>query len=245
MSCLSKVSLLAVIGLTVPFLITGCAGLSTGTIEDLLSISGPLDENTVVAGLKEALEVGTERSVASTSNIDGFLGNELIRIGLPDEYGKAAGLLRTAGFGSHVDELEVVMNRAAEQASGQARDVFWDAIKKMTIGDAFAILNGADDAATQYFRAQTEPELRARFQPIVTQQMESVGLYRMHNEVLGYARSVPLLEVPTVDLDTYVTDKALMGLFTVLAEEELKIREDPAARTTALLKRVFGRKEKG
>ena len=219
----------------------GCSGLSSGTIEDILSAGGPLDEGTVAAGLKEALQVGTDRGVASTSALDGFLGNALIRIGLPEEYHRAAGILRSTGFGSHVDDLEVSMNRAAEQASAQARGVFWDAIKGMTIADAFAILGGADDAATEYFRQKTEPELRARFLPIVTAKMEEVGLYRVHNDVMSFAREVPFLEVPAVDLDAYVTDHALKGLFTVLAEEERKIREDPAARTTSLLRRVFGK----
>ena len=224
----------------VPLFMAGCSGLNAGTIEDILSAGGPLDESTVAAGLKEALQVGTERGVTTTSTIDGFLGNALIRIGLPEEYHKAAGLLRTAGFGSYVDELEVSMNRAAEQASAQARGVFWDAIKRMTIADAFAILQGADNAATEYFRAQTEAELRSRFLPIVTTKMEEVGLYRAHNDLMEYAQRVPFIEVPTVDMDAYVTDNALKGLFTVLAQEELKIREDPAARTSALLRRVFG-----
>ncbi len=225
-----------------PVFLAGCAGLPAGTLEDILSAGGPLDEGTVAVGLKEALQVGTDRGVTTTSAIDGFLGNALIRIGLPEEYHKGAGLLRTAGFGSYVDELEVSMNRAAEQASAQARGVFWDAIKKMTIADAFAILQGADNAATEYFRAQTEAELRTRFLPIVTTKMEEVGLYRTHNDLMSYAEKVPFVEIPTVDLDAYVTDGALRGLFTVLAEEELKIREDPAAGTTALLRRVFGEK---
>jgi len=218
-----------------------CATINPRSLEEAIFKSGPLDEATVAAGLKDALRVGTERTANGVSVLDGFLGNALIRIALPEEFHDMAGALRTVGFGRQVDELEVAMNRAAERAAGEAKGVFWDAIKRMSIADAFAILRGDDDAATRYFRNATEDELRSRFGPIVHAKMEEVGLYRIYQELSGYYDRIPLVKKPAVDLDAYVTDRALGGLFTVLALEEKRIREDPAARTTELLRRVFGR----
>lgn len=217
----------------------GCATLQEafpGVVDNL-----PLDEQTVTAGLKQALQVGTERTVAATGQEDGFLGNSLIRIPIPDQLTDVTGTLRSVGLGSYVDELEVGMNRAAEQAAGEAVDVFWDAITRMTVADAFAILEGADNAATEYFRSRTWETLSGRFQPIVQDKMDGVGLAQVYDQVLDLYGSLPLMDKPElVPLDTYVTDKALGGLFTVLAGEEKKIREDPLARSTDLLRRVFG-----
>jgi hypothetical protein len=217
-----------------------CSGINTGAIGEAILKSKPLDEDTVVAGLKEALRVGTDNGVRTTSSVDGFLANALIRIAIPDEFDRVAGALRTAGFNRQVDEFEVAMNRAAELAAGEAKGVFWDAITSMSIADAFAILRGEDNAATQYFRSETEMKLERRFQPIVEKKMEEVGVYRIYGELTGYYERLPFVEQPVLDLNDYITGKALDGLFTVLAQEEKKIRDDPAARTTDLLRRVFG-----
>ena len=207
-----------------------------------LTASGQLDEQTVIAGLKEALKVGTERAVLDTSSVDGFLGNALIHIALPEQYDGMAKTLRKVGFGRYVDELEVAMNRAAEKSAGEAREVFWSAITSMSVNDAFGILKGNDTAATDYFRDKTSAQLRQRFEPIVKAKMEEVGLYRVSNQVISRYKAIPFLEKPAVvNLDDYVTEKALSGLFTVLAQEEQKIRQDPAARTTELLKKVFSK----
>ena len=228
--------------LLVALLLPGCAAIpipDLGTILD--GGSGALDERTVLAGLKEALRVGSDNAVAGTSAMDGFLGNALIRIAMPEQMEGAASTLRTIGLGSYVDELEVAMNRAAEQAAGEARGIFWDAITSLTITDAFAILNGDDTAATSYFRGRTEAELRDRFAPIVQEKTASVGLGRLYARLADAYARVPLASKPELlDLDAYVTDAALAGLFTVLAREEQAIRLDPAARTTQLLRRVFG-----
>ncbi len=227
--------------------IGGCTELQGG-FADILSSgglggtgvsSGPLDESTVVAGLKEALRVGTERTVASTSRPDGYLGNSLIRIPLPENLDRMSSALRAIGFASQVDALEVAMNRAAEQAAGEAKTVFWDSVRAMSIADAFAILNGGETAATDYFRAETSAPLLARFQPIVREKMGAVGLYNLYNDLAGRYAQLPFVTQPALDLDEYVSSRALDGLFTVLASEETKIRQDPAARTTALLRRVF------
>lgn len=220
-------------------LLAGCTGLDTILRSGQ---GGPLDEQTVAAGLKEALRVGTERTVTSTSKLDGFFGNTLIRILMPEQFETAAGTLRTLGFGKQVDNFEMSMNRAAELAAGEATDIFWNAITQITIADAMGILNGNETAATDYFRSRTETSLRQRFMPIVQGKMSEVGLYSTYNELADYYDNLPLTTKPALDLDEYITERALNGLFTVLGQEEKRIREDPVARTTDLLKRVFGTK---
>lgn len=221
----------------------GCAALQDGSLDGILNTGAPpLDEAAVSAGLKEALQVGTERSVLTVGAVDGYLGDELIRIAVPADLRGVTDKLRQVGLGSLVDELEVGMNRAAEAAAGEARAVFAEAITGMTIADAFGILGGGDNAATDYFRARTGPTLEARYLPIVRAAMQEVGLARAYGELLEVYGAIPLVQKPAlVELDRYVTARALDGLFTVLATEEAKIRQDPAARTTELLRRVFGR----
>jgi hypothetical protein len=222
-----------------PFLLMlGCAGFDAGTINRALE--EPLDSETVAAGLKEALRIGTERSAATTSASDGFYGNALIRIALPEQYAGVAEALRKFGMGSQVDSFELSMNRAAEKASGEAVDVFWESITKMSISDAFGILNGGDTAATEYFRRRTSTELQTRFQPIVIIKMEEVGVYRLYEDLVSTYNMLPVEKPEAVDLDDYITERTVDGIFSILEEEELKIREDPAARTTDLLRKVFG-----
>ncbi len=199
-----------------------------------------LDEQTVAAGLREALRIATERTVISTSKLDGFLGNALIRIVMPEQFEVAAKTLRTVGFGKQVDELEIGMNRAAERAAGEATKVFLNAITQMTLEDAFSILNGGENAVTNYFRSHTEESLHERFKPIVTEKMSEIGLYKIYNGLTDYYNKLPLVTTPALDLDEYVTQHALNGLFTILGQEEKRIRTDPLARTTDLLRRVFG-----
>ena len=211
--------------------LTGVAGLSGGT---------SLDEGTVVAGLKEALRVGAENTVSSTSARDGFFGNPLIRIPVPEQLETMAQGLRKIGFGQQIDDFELAMNRAAEQAAGEAFDVFAGAISQMSFSDARGILEGGETAATEYFQRVTSDELRGRFSPIVDQSMQKVGLVQVYDQLLARWRQVPLVPQPDFDLNRYVTDQGLGGLFHVLGEEEKKIRTDPAARVTELLQTVFG-----
>jgi hypothetical protein len=220
--------------------LAGCAelGLDPALVDALLG--GPRSEETVVAGVREALRVGAERGVARTARPGGFLENPLVRIGLPPELQDIGRALRAVGFDGTVDEIEETMNRAAEQASGEAADLLVDAVRKMTIADAEAIVRGPDDAATRYFRGSSEDALRARFSPVVEGAMKRVGLYRAYDELVDRHSLLSLLGDPTVDLNRYVTDETLDGLFTVLREEEKRIRDDPAARTTELLRQVFG-----
>ena len=225
-------------------MILGCASLQNVDYTPILegATSGGLDEATVLAGLKEALAVGSSNATTRTSAVDGFLGNAMIRIAVPDQLTEPAETLRSVGLGSYVDEFEVAMNRAAEQAAGEARDILWQAVTEMTIRDAYGILNGESTAATDYFRARTEAELRAEFLPIVTEKTASVSLGSLYSHLTGAYATLPMTGKPDlIDLDAYVTDKALSGLFSELALEEQAIRQDPAARTTALLRQVFGR----
>ena len=218
----------------------GCADGSGIQLADILNASGSIlggqsSQGTVVAGLKEALRVGTERTVSSASSRDGFDRNSLIRIPLPEQLQTAAKGLRLAGFGAQVDELELSMNRAAEKAASQAAPVFVNAITSMSFTDAQSILGGGERAATDYFEGATRENLASRFSPIVDQSMQEVGLVRTYDD---FVRRLPFQ--PSFSLQQYVTDRSLDGLFTLLAGEEKKIREDPAARTTELLRTVFG-----
>jgi len=221
----------------------GCATLqeSMGDIMEPGTGDDELDESVVIAGIREALKVGTQNTVISTSRVDGYLGNELIRIAVPEQLESMVSTLRTVGLGSYVDDLEVGMNRAAERAAAEARDIFWSEIREMTVADAFGILNGDDTAATEYFRARTGAELRERFRPVIEEKMDETGLSRIYGQAADAYNSITFSGAPElVDLDEYVTDRALDGLFTILAQEERKIRDDPASRTTELLKKVFG-----
>ena len=224
--------------------LAGCAGVSGVSMEDILTgavpqRARPLDERTVAAGLREALEVGARNAVRSTSRLNGFLGNSLIRIVLPPELEKTGNALRSIGFGAQVEELDLAMNRAAERAAGEATHVFIDAITRMSFQDAMGILHGEEDAATQYLRRTTGDTLRARFEPIVDEKMREVGLVNLYDDLVGRLRALPLVPKPQIDLQDYVTDRTLDGLFHVMAEEEGRIRTDPSARVTDLLRTVF------
>jgi hypothetical protein len=203
-------------------------------------ISG-LSDDKIIAGLKQALQVSTTKAVALTGKPDGFLKNEAIKIVLPPRLETLGRGLRMIGMGGKVDELEVGMNRAAEQATPQAKQIFLAALKKMTFDDARHILTGNDTAATEYFRRTSSTDLTTAFSPIVHQSMEKVGVVQQYDRVIKEAPGGNFI-TNQFDLDKYVVGKTLDGLFHMLGEEEKKIRKNPAAQTTALLKEVFGRK---
>lgn len=223
---------------------------SAGVLEDLsremlppLTGTTGLDDSTVVKGLKEALATGTERAVTQVARTDGYFGNQLIKILLPAKLQKAADLLGTVGYRKEVNELVLSMNRAAEQAAPKAAGFFGDAIRQMTVEDAKGILGGGDTAATKFFEKKTRARLFNAFKPSVSESMGKVGTVRAYKEMIGKYDTLPLaamLGTPSLDLDDYVTNKALDGLFTVLGQEEKKIRTNPAARTTDILRTVFG-----
>jgi len=195
----------------------------------------------VGAALKQALQVGTENAVKLTGKTDGYFTNKAIKILMPDRLRTVERGLRTAGYGSEVDKLVLSMNRAAERAAPTAKKFFWDAIGEMTIDDAQRILNGTPTAATDYFKGKTSTSLRVAFRPIVDKAMNEVGTVRQYNELLGQAKAIPFLKTEEYELDRYVVGKALDGLYYVVGEEERKIRSDPSARVTDLLKEVFGK----
>jgi hypothetical protein len=198
-----------------------------------------LDTDTIAAGLKEALHVGAQKSVSRVSVMDGYFGNPLIRIPLPENVRKIERVMRKAGLGKQVDEFLLSMNRSAEKAAPGALAIFIDAVKAMTIADARQILRGSDTAATEYLRARTYDRISGIFKPVVSTAMNDVGVSRSFKALMDRARRIPMLKQETVDLDQYVTARALDGLFLVVGQEERKIRKDPAARVTELLKKVF------
>jgi len=198
-----------------------------------------LSEDEIVNGLKQALEVGTNNAVSTVSQTDGYFKNPKIRIPLPENVMKAEKLLRASGFGDQINEFELSMNRAAERAAPEAKSIFLDAVKQMSFTDARQILDGPDDAATQYFQGKTSGRLQEIFKPITHQAMSEVGVTNSYQSIDDKIKTIPFADRMSFDLDQYVTDKALNGLYLMLAEEEKKIRQDPAARVTNLLKKVF------
>lgn len=204
--------------------------------------TGELSEDRIAAGLKEALQVGTSNAVKLTGTVDGYFANQAIKILMPERLRTVERGLRTVGYGEQVDELVLGMNRAAERAAPQARQIFGNAIGEMTFDDARRILGGHETAATDYFKEKTTDRLTTAFRPVVERSMSEVGVTRQYRELSGRARAVPFLRVESFDLDQYVVGKALDGLFVVVADEERMIRTNPTARVTDLLKDVFGRK---
>jgi hypothetical protein len=207
---------------------------------ELAQFGGPEREAQLTAGVREVLRVAAERGVSRASRPGGFLENPAARIALPPELAPIATALRAVGLRGTVEEIERSMNRAAEQASGEAADLLLDAVEGLSIQDARTIIYGDDAAATRYLRSRTEDALRARFAPIVAVAMKRVGLYRAYDELIDRNRMVSALPDPALSLEEYVTAETVDGLFAVLREEEGRIRDDPAARTTALLREVFG-----
>jgi hypothetical protein len=203
---------------------------------------GGLSESKIVDGLKEALQIGTGNAVQSVSKVGGYYNNPKIKIPLPGSVQKVEKLIRVAGYGTQVDAFELSMNQAAERAAPEAKNIFWDSIKQMSITDARKILDGPDNGATLYFKEKTYGRLTEIFKPIVHGSMSQVGVTEKYQELDGKMASVPMVGSMRFDLDQYVNDKALDGLFSMLAEEEKKIRQDPAARVTDLLKEVFAKK---
>lgn len=211
-------------------------------LKDLGSLTGggALSDAKIGSGLREALKIGTENAVLQTGQTDGFLLNKAIKILMPRPLQSIEQPLRLVGYGPQIDEFIVSMNRAAETAAPFAKEIFWDAIGQMTFEDARKILNGNDTAATDYFKAKTSKKLHAAFRPPVETVMADVGVTRQYNDLIGRYKSIPFAKSIAFDINQYVTEKTTDGIFYVVAQEEKKIRTDPAARATDLLKEVFG-----
>ncbi|MDY0190098.1 MAG: DUF4197 domain-containing protein [Desulfuromonas sp.] len=233
-----------IVVLVLMFVVAGCVELSNNqTLNSLLTSysasSAALDENTIAAGLRQALEVGSEKASLQASASGGFLNDEKLHIQLPEKLSAMTNTLRNVGLGAQVDKFEVGMNRAAEAAAAEAKPVLVDAIKEMSLSDAMSILQGSDTSATEYFRAKTGATLQQRFTPVIADKMQSVGVYSVYSQLKSAYTAIPFASKPDFDLETYLTDKTQDGLFYLIAQEEKKIRSDPAARTTELLQRVF------
>jgi len=200
------------------------------------------DENTTIAGLREALFIGTDNAVASTSRLDGYFKNQMIKILMPDQIRTMASVLGKIGYQKQVDDFILSMNRAAEKAAPKAKGYFVGAIKEMSFDDARHILSGGDTAATDFFKSKTSNKLFDELKPVVSKSMNDAGVTKSYKAMTGkYLSAVPLASAESLDLDRYVTNKALDGLFYMVGQEEKKIRTDPAARVTDLLKNTFGR----
>lgn len=207
---------------------------------DALAQLERITQGEAVAGLKAALERGSQQAVARLGKVDGFLGNPQVKIPLPDSLTRAERLMRRFGAGRHADELIVAMNRAAEAAVPEAKALFLDAIRKMTVRDAKAILTGGETAGTEYFRRTTRMPLHKRFLPIVKRATARVKLAQKYNQYADAGVRFGLVKEEHADLDEYVTQKALDGLYFMVAEEERKIRQDPVGTGKSILKKVFG-----
>ena len=201
---------------------------------------GGLTTDEIAQGLREALKVGTERVVGQVGAVDGFNADPDIHIPLPGSLKNVQSLLAPIGLSRLTGDLETRLNRGAEAAAPEAKAVLWEAISEMTLDDVQRIYDGPDDAATQYFKDKMNQPLTRRMAPIVDRNLAEVGAIRSYDQMMGSYKSIPLVPDVKADLTSYVVEKALDGLFYYVAKEEAAIRNNPAARTTELLRKVFG-----
>ncbi len=212
-------------------------GLGSGETSSGVS---SLTSGEIATGLREALKVGSERVVASLGAADGFNKAPDVHIPLPENLKKVQSMLGRIGMSGLADDLELRLNRAAEAAVPKARTLFVDAISAMTIDDAKNILNGPKDSATQYFRGKMSTPLAGEMKPIVNDQLSQVGAVAAYDRMMGQYKTIPFVPDVKANLTDYVLGKAVDGVFLYLAREEAAIRENPAKRTTEILKKVFG-----
>ncbi len=216
--------------------------LSCGELQqviDQLPEGGGITEAEIAGGLRQALDQGIDRQVVKLAAENGFYGNQLVRIGLPEQLQRVDRTLRDIGLGNLADEGLLLLNRAAEDAVGRATPIFVDAVSGITFADARDILMGPDNAATTYLRGRTQGALYDSFNPVIQNSFERVGADRVWQQLISRYNSIPLVDPVNPDLADYVTREALSGVFTMIAREELEIRNTLAARTTQLLKKVF------
>lgn len=198
-----------------------------------------LSDSDIAAGLKDALNVGSDNVVSQLSTPGGFNTDPAVRIPLPDSLQAIQKTMDKFGLGSYMDDLQLKLNEAAELATDKAKPIFVSAIKEMSWDDAKSILNGADDSATEYFRDKTSSELASEMKPIVEQSLDQVGAINSYNQLISKYKALPLVPDVKANLTDHVVDKGADGIFHYMALEEAKIRNNPAARTTDLLKKVF------
>ena len=215
------------------------AGLLFSVSSFALSLSD-LTQSDASGGLKDALTQGAQVAVKQLGKPGGFSNNDEVRIELPGKLGKAAKKMKQLGMGAQVEELEAGMNKAAETAVPQAQAILVDAVKKMTVADAKAILAGGEDSATQYLDKSSREQIRAKFLPIVKQATDKVGVAQQFNSFAGQAAAFGVVDAKSANVENYVTEQALDGLFKMIAEQEASIRQNPAGAATSLAKKVFG-----
>lgn len=210
------------------------------------ALKGELDENTVISGLKQALSVGTKNAVKTVSKNDGYFSNPNIKIQMPAQIQDVTNILGKFGFQKQVDDFILTMNRSAEKAAPKALNLFGEAIKEMTVEDAMKLLHGGDTSVTEYFKSKTSEKIFETFKPIIASNMDQVGVNKAYHDMISKYESIPFIGMfkESLDINNYVTKKAVDGLFHMVGEEEKKIRTDPAARVTDLLKAVFGKLDK-
>ncbi len=226
------------------FVSIGCKELSQVATEVQKQVNTPaagLSLAEITSGLKQALEIGTGNAVTTLNKSGGYLNNSLVKIPFPPDAQRAADKLRELGMGKMVDDFVISLNTAAEQAALEAKPIFVNAVKEMTFDDAKNILNGPDNAATEYFKGKTSQNLSAAFAPKIKTSLDNVKVTKYWNDITSTYNKIPFVQKVETDLTKYATDKALAGLFLTLQGEEKKIRKDPAARVTDLLKKVFAK----
>lgn len=199
----------------------------------------PVTKTEVAAGLKQALEIGIKNGANQASQTDGYYKNSLIRIPFPKDVQRVENTLRQVGLGKEVDKFILTLNRGAEDAAKSAVPIFVSAIKQMTIADAWAILKGDKDAATQYLKRTTSQQLYNAFNPVMVKSLDKTNATKYYADLVNQYNRIPMVQKVNPDLDDYATQKAIDGLFILVAQEEANIRENPIARTTELLRRVF------
>jgi uncharacterized protein DUF4197 len=233
-------SLIALIILMIASCTTTQLNTALKTATDVLDDRSELTTSEVAKGLKEALIKGAEYSTDIASKTDGYFKNPAIKIPFPPEIQKIETKLRQIGLNKLVDDFILSMNRGAEKAAAEATPIFVNAITNMTIEDAWAILKGDDDAATKYLQKTTGGQLKTKFKPIIRQSLESVNATKYYADITNTYNKIPLVTPLETDLSEYVNNLAIDGLFSLVAKEELAIRKNPIARTSELLKKVFG-----
>ncbi len=221
--------------------VTAQAKKKTNPLGKIFGTTESLSEDKIVLGLKEALNIGTGNAVTGVGRLDGFFKDAIIKILMPKKLQTIEKGLRAMGYSAKVDEFVVSMNRAAEKAAPQAKSIFIGAIKEMTFDDARRILTGGDTAATTFFKDKTTDRLSSAFRPTIEKAMNEVGATKQYKDLIGRYQALPFAKNYAVDIDDYVTGKAIDGLFYYVGEEEKKIRKNPAARVTQILKDVFGK----
>lgn len=223
--------------------LSACSGKDLRQVYEYVDetvVEAPLTQQEVSAALRDALARGISRGAAQAASKDGYYGNARLRIPFPPELKRVEQAFRDVGLGTEVDRFVLQLNRSAEQAAAKAKPIFIDAITSMTIGDAFDILNGPPDAATRYLERTTGELLQAEFRPVIGDALDETSATRYFDDLIRAYNKLPFTRRVDPDLEGYATDGAIEGLFVLIADEEARIRADPGARTTRLLRRVFG-----